>query len=75
MAVIALARRLAGVLWAMWRYGTVYDPELVARTGARGLRVSAQSLEFRAEALERAAVKVRRHRTRPAKTTQVRSSQ
>jgi transposase len=75
IAVIALARRLSGVLWAMWRDGTVYDPELVARTGARGLRVAAQSLEFRAAALERAAVKVRRHRTRPAKTMEVCSSQ
>jgi hypothetical protein len=70
IAVLALARRLSGVLWAMWRDGTVYDPELVARTGARGLRVAAQSLEFRAAALERAAVKIRRHRTRPAKTTE-----
>jgi Transposase IS116/IS110/IS902 family len=25
IAVIALARRLAGVLWAMWRAGTYYD--------------------------------------------------
>jgi transposase len=25
IAVIALARRLAGVLWAMWRNGTLYD--------------------------------------------------
>jgi len=32
IAVIALARRLAGVLWAMWRDGRVYDPALVGRT-------------------------------------------
>jgi transposase len=25
IAVVALARRLAGVLWAVWRDGTVYD--------------------------------------------------
>jgi len=74
IAVIALARRLAGVLWAMWRDGTVYDPQLVARTGARGLRLAAQSVEYRAAALERAAVKIRRHRTRPAKTMEVSSS-
>jgi transposase len=63
IATVALARRLAGLLWAMWRDGTVYDPELVARSGARGLRVAAQSIESRAAALERAARKVRKHRT------------
>jgi transposase len=71
IAVIALARRLAGVLWAMWRDGTVYDPELVARSGARGLRRAAQDIEFRAAALERSARKTRRHRTRPTQTTEV----
>jgi transposase len=74
IAVIALARRLAGVLWAIWRDGTVYDSQLVARTGARGLRLAAQSVQYRAAALERAAVKIRRHRTRPAKTMEVSSS-
>jgi len=63
IATVALARRLAGVLWAMWRDGTVYDPELVARSGARGLRLAAQSIESRAAALEHAAHKVRTHRT------------
>lgn len=63
IATVALARRLAGVLWAMWRDGTVYDPELVARSGAHGLRVAAQTIESRAAALERAARKVRKHRT------------
>jgi transposase len=71
IAVIALARRLAGVLWAMWRNNTVYEPELVARTGARGLRRAAQDAELRAAALERAALKTRRHRTKPARTTEV----
>jgi transposase len=71
IAVVALARRLAGVLWAMWRNNTVYEPELVARAGARGLRRAAQDIEFRAAALERAALKLRRHRTRPAKATEV----
>ena len=61
IAVIAVARRLAGVLWAMWRDGTVYDSELVARASSRGLRRAAQSIEKQAEALKRAAVKTRRH--------------
>jgi hypothetical protein len=71
IAIVALARRLAGVLWAMWRDNTVYEPELVARTGARGLRKAAQSIEFRAAALQRSAEKLRRHRARPAKTKEV----
>ncbi len=71
IAVIALARRLSGVLWAMWRDGTIYDPELAARAGARGLRKAAQDTELRAAALERAAAKFRRHRARPPKTMEV----
>lgn len=71
IAVIALARRLAGVLWAMWRNNTVYEPELVARSGARGLRRAAQNTELRAAALERAALKTRRHRTRPVSAVEV----
>jgi len=63
IATVALARRLAGVLWAMWRDGTVYDAQLVARSGAHGLRVAAQTIESRAVALERAARKLRKHRT------------
>jgi hypothetical protein len=32
IAVLALARKLAGILYAMWRDGTVYAPR---RSGAR----------------------------------------
>lgn len=73
IAVVALARRLAGVLWAMWRDNTAYDPERVAQAGARGLRLAAQKIEFRAAALERAAAKLRRHRTKPVRPTEVTS--
>ena len=31
IATVALARRLAGILSAMWRDGTVYDPRRRAR--------------------------------------------
>lgn len=31
VAAVALARRLAGILYAMWRDGTVYDPEQLRR--------------------------------------------
>jgi transposase len=74
IAVIALARRLAGVLWAMWRDDTAYDPALVARAGARGLRLAAQQTEFRATALERAAVKLRRQIAQPKRPKEVSSS-
>jgi transposase len=34
IAVVALARRLAGVLYAMWRDGTSYDPRPASRSAA-----------------------------------------
>lgn len=61
IAVVALARRLAGVLWAMWRDGTVYDPALVGRTSARGLTRQAQDITVVAAALKRATHKRQRH--------------
>ena len=60
IAVTALARRLAGVLWAMWRDRTVYEPARVALACAGGLRAAAQSTEMQAAALERAARKIHR---------------
>jgi hypothetical protein len=69
IAAIALARRLAGELWAMWRDGTVYDAQYAARQSARGLEADAQSREQRAEAMARVAKKIQR-RERAARTTQ-----
>ena len=57
IAVVALARRLVGVLWAMWRDGTVYDAQHLAQQGTRGLRGAVQSLEQQTAALARAAKK------------------
>jgi len=59
VAVVALARRLAGLLWAMWRDQTVYEPGRVGMQSARGLERQAQSVELQAEAMARAARKVR----------------
>ena len=59
VAVVALARRLAGVLWAMWRHGTLYDAAAAASASAKGLRVQAQSIELQQAAMKRAAVKER----------------
>ncbi len=35
VAAVALARKLAGILYAIWRDGTTYDPSLTARTNDR----------------------------------------
>lgn len=58
IAVIALARRLVGVLWAMWNKGNAYDASRLAVANSRGLTQSAQSLEFRAEAMKKASKKL-----------------
>ena len=60
IAAVALARRLAGVLWAMWRDDTVYEPARVGLASARGLRREAQHLDVRAKALVVSAEKLRR---------------
>ena len=60
IAVVALARKLAGVLWAMWRDGTVYDRAMQAEQTAGGVRHSARQQQHRADVLERAAKKLQR---------------
>jgi transposase len=57
IAVVALARRLAGVLWAIWRDETVYDPQRVGLKSAEGVSRHAQEREFQAQALRAAADK------------------
>lgn len=59
IAVVALARRLVGILWAMWRYDTFYDPRILAQAGERGVKHTAQSPDERAQALRRASKKRR----------------
>jgi transposase len=68
IAVVALARRLAGVLWAIWRDGTVYDPQRVGLRSAEGVSRQAQQREYQAQAL-RAAAKKAAMRTRVARRT------
>jgi transposase len=67
IAVVALARRLAGVLWAMWRDGTVYDANVVGHASALGTEREAQATCIRAAAIKRATTKAmtfsRRHRS------------
>jgi transposase len=55
IAVVAVARRLVGILWAMWRDGSVYNPTRLGLATATGL--SSHARELTAEAGEqRAAV-------------------
>lgn len=57
IAVVALARRLAGVLWAVWRDGTVYDPQRVGLKSAEGVSRHAHERELEARVLRVAASK------------------
>jgi transposase len=56
VAVVALARRLVGVLWALWHDGTEYDARELAREGARGLRKAARGLEQQADELAQTVI-------------------
>lgn len=74
IAAVALARKLAGVLWAMWRDGTVYDPGMQARESSRGLRAEAQSQTLRAAAMARVAKKIARRERTPRGATRAKTS-
>jgi transposase len=60
IAVVAVARKLAGVLWAMWRDGTVYDGAQQAARSAHGVARAARQQSHRAQALQLAARKLQR---------------
>lgn len=49
IAVIAVARRLVGILWAMWRDGSEYRPTKLAVASATGLACHADKLDRQAE--------------------------
>jgi transposase len=57
IAVVAVARRLAGVLWAMWRHTRPYDPRRLASASARGLQQAAWTKEDQANAMHLIAKK------------------
>ncbi len=50
IAVIALARRLAGVLWAMWRRRRSYDPRRLAARSAAGPEQASEEKARQADA-------------------------
>jgi transposase len=57
VAIVAVARRLVGILWAMWRDGTVYEAARLGSAMAIGAEHQVQSAQVRAAALQRAARK------------------
>jgi transposase len=67
IAVIALARRLAGVLWAMWRHGRAYDPSRLGTASARGLEGAASETNDAAVAMRIIAKKAASRARRIAK--------
>ncbi len=71
IAVIALARRLTGVLWAMWRKGRSYDPRRLAARSAAGLEIASEETARLAD--EQTAIARAEHkiypRTRPRRTS------
>lgn len=51
IAVVALARRLAGVLWAMWRDGTAYNAKAVGLKSAAGIERRSRRSRREAQAM------------------------
>jgi transposase len=72
IAAVAIARRLAGMLWAMCRDGTFYSPADQAAASGAGVHRRMQDDAAHAAALERAAKKIHR-RTKRRPTSEVAS--
>jgi transposase len=64
IAVVALARRLAGVLWAMWRDDAYYDPTRLAQASTRGLVRAAFDADLATAAMRLVATKAARRQRR-----------
>ena len=72
VAAVALARRLAGIMWAIWRDGTVYEAQRVGQASADGITRQAQSDLVVAQAMRTAARKTRRRLRAPKQEVAVR---
>jgi transposase len=57
IAIVAIARRLAGILWAMWMDGTFYDAQGLGRASADGLSRRARRAHKEAAEMHRTLVK------------------
>jgi len=55
VAAVAIARRLAGILWAMWRDGAVYDAQQIGRASSRGMKVHANRVVQTADQIAQAS--------------------
>jgi transposase len=60
VGVIAVARRLAGILWAIWRHNRRYDPSSLGQASARGKRQEAKQIQATASAIDDAIARTRR---------------
>jgi transposase len=60
VAAIAVARRIACTLWALWKRGVAYDPDHVAELSAAGLQRSADVIASQALSLQRQATKTKK---------------
>ncbi len=70
VAVVATARRLAQVLWALWRRGTVYTPARLAERSASGHLRHSRDVARHAAALRKSADKLARQRRASARRAQ-----
>lgn len=61
VAAVAVARRLAGILWALWRNGTIYDPLRLRAESYRGQTAQPPSDLEQTEAIKQVARKLRKH--------------
>ena len=65
IAVVAVARRLVGILWAMWRDGSVYNTTKLGMATATGLSTHAKELTAEAEEQRGAATPTGNRRRTP----------
>lgn len=70
VAVVAVARRLARLMWALWRDEQVYDPLLLADRSARGLDKQAEQTQRHSRALRQATRKLERQRRQAHRRTE-----
>ena len=67
----AVARRLARLMWALWRHERAYDPNHVATPAARQHDVTAADLQAHASKLRAGAAKLAKQRKESARRGQM----